>query len=298
MKFNIIPLLLFTFVHPKHIHNGRIINNNNYHNNKGKIINNQFDNDLTIASSSSKACLPSCEDFSEFTLYTKKSECVTVNTYCIDKENQIFGISTINKCLRALHDIYLFEIKSTDEIKIIDLYNDKVRDPSNLCLYQCEVQCKQSNGYVKVDNKTYKNSTYYYVDTNKSGIATPVDIKDKNECSSHIGELVKYNNVNHYEICITNNSSIPLDFYYGDVILSGKINSNSPFTEKSNNDDVDIVITYDYNYVITETQFSKNYFLSIILLYFIYAFIYFLLNYNKFDIYIFFFSFPFFLILI
>ncbi|ORX57736.1 hypothetical protein BCR36DRAFT_409215 [Piromyces finnis] len=262
MKCNVLNLLksLFIITHLRNVCFGRVNNElyNNYYyldDTKKAIKTNKVNGGLTIKTTVTKRCLPSCEDYLEYTLYEKKTNCNMCNNYCIDKNNHIYGISIVNKCLINFHDIHLFEFNNSDQNRMINLYNDEIINPSNLCIYQCDDQCIQTSGYVKIDNQLSKNSMYYYVNPYESKIIKPTNITDITECSSHIGELVKIqNNVNYYEMCITDNLSIPLDFYYGDIITSGTMSSKSPFLNNKNNSNV--VITYDYNYIIAETHFN------------------------------------------
>jgi len=216
----------------------------------------------SIDNSSKRKYLPSCDDFLEYNIFPTRLKCSARNVYCIDKKENIYGISTLNECKMSLYyDVFLFEIIEAKENRMINFFDDMIKIPSNLCLYQCEEKCIETNGYVKVDtiiNKSLKFPNYYYISSSESGSANVTNIESISNCSSYIGEIVNIqsNNNTYAEICISDDISIPLDLFYGEAILSDSLSSNTPFI-MNNENSINNVIIYDFNYAIIEKHFSK-----------------------------------------
>jgi len=188
-----------------------------------------------------KHCLPSCKDIQGFNKYTLNYQelCNHISIYCMNDDHFIYGLNNKKHCKTVFFNVLLFEIKILTESKLINLYNDKVENPSNLCIYQCTSdKCKKTFGHVKVDNVKKSTSSYYYINSSyDSGIEEATEIESSAECSEHIGELVKIRsrNLNLTEICFNSNYSIPFDYYYGYDMMSGIAGPKSPFsTDKEN----------------------------------------------------------------
>jgi len=254
-------LVLVALVNTKTIHNEKIrrIRNKHLLNNSVKI--NKIKNEL-YRSSSTRKRLPSCKDLLEYNTYKIDHQCDVCNIYCIDDKEKIYGLSALNKCKIPLYyDVFLFEIIDEKENRMINLLDDMVNLPSNLCLYQCEDYCIETNGYVKVDttiNKILKHSNYYYINVSGSGGVNATSIESLSDCSSYIGEIVNIqekNDEDYVEICVSDNTSIPLDLFYGEAILSGSLSSNTPFSTNGKNEN-DNVIVYDFNYAVNEKHFN------------------------------------------
>ena len=182
-----------------------------------------------------------------------------------DDDNFIYGLNDKKRCKTVFFNVLLFEIKSLTESKLINFYNDKIENPSNLCIYQCtSVVCKKTFGHVKVDNIKKSTSSYYYINSSyDSDIEEPTEIESTEECSDHIGEIVKIrsHNLNVIEICFNSNYSIPFDYYYGYDMMSGIAGSKSPFSIDKETISR-FVITLESIFFVVENLFTCKMFFS------------------------------------
>jgi len=256
-------LVFVVLVNTKTIHNEKIRRIRNKYGLNNLVEINKIKNE-SFKSSSTRKRLPSCEDFLEYNTYKIDYQCESCNTYCIDDKEKIYGLSALNECKIPLYyDVFLFEIIDEKENRIINLLDDMVNIPSNLCLYQCEDFCIETSGYVKVDtviNKILKHPNYYYINLSGSGSVNATSIESISDCSSYVGEIVNIqekNDEDYIEICISDDTSIPLDLFYGEAILSGSLSPNTPFGTNRKNEN-DNVIVYDINYAVNEKHFSKK----------------------------------------
>jgi len=208
--------------------------------------------------------LPLCNTFMNYTDYENDSDCSEFDVFCQDGEdhNKIYGLNKLIQCKNNLFGIHLFELISPTQNKEVNIYNDFVISPTELCLYQCnDNECVQTYGHIKVDtlndDKTVASSEYFYINRFESGADVPQIIHDSTECSSHIGELViNHNKDGTIEVCISDNYSLSFDdFNDGYEMLSGVAGSLSPYTTNTDTES-NFVIILGSHFFILERLFT------------------------------------------
>jgi len=112
--------------------------------------------------------LPLCSTFLNYENYENDYDCSDFDVYCQDGEdhNKIYGMNNLIQCKNNLFGIHLFELITPTQNKEVNIYNDIVVNPTELCLYQCnDNECVQTYGHIKVDtlnqDKVVISSEYY-----------------------------------------------------------------------------------------------------------------------------------------
>jgi len=257
MKFNLLLLFIVVVVHAK----SRL--------QRGILANLEL-----ILNRSSINRLPLCSTFMDYIDYENDSDCSDFDVFCQDGKdhNKIYGLNKLIQCKNNLFGIHLFELISPTQNKEVNIYNDFVISPTELCLYQCnDNECVQTYGHIRVDtlneDKTVASTEFFYINRFESGANVPQIIHDATECSSHIGELI----INHskdgsIEICMSDNYSLNFDDYNnGYEMLSGVAGSLNPYTTNTDTES-NFVIVLDSHFFILERLFTCKY----IIIYIIY----------------------------